>query len=240
MARFAKFDPWAFLEMEKQATAGASLAKAMKDDPHPTDKPGTLASLATLAGPPSQNGNRRVGDFDTTAVHHGDGQNQKRAPTPANVAKVAKLATQIAVSKDAMWSDVEDERAAMIEYDGGAPRAWAEAVARLDPAYPPCDIPPKRWLQFIDDCGRFLDDGWATTAERLGWGPLDLFGCDRTKPSARIDRAGLLWLLNGRKLLVLSADAAAIATASGGYLTFRPRISDLGGVVAWELPLNAR
>jgi hypothetical protein len=27
-------------------------------------------------------------------------------------------------------------------------------------------------------------------AERLGWGPLDLFGCDRVKPFARIDRAG--------------------------------------------------
>jgi hypothetical protein len=75
-----------------------------------------------------------------------------------------------------------------------------------------------RWLRFIDDCGRFIDDGWAAFAERLGWGPLDLFGCDRTKPCARIDRAGLLWLLNGRRLLALAADTAAIATASGGYI----------------------
>ena len=138
------------------------------------------------------------------------------------------------------WTDAEEERAAIVEYDAGAPRAWAEALARLDPACPRCDMPPKRWLQFIDDCRRFLDDGWAVCAERLGWGPLDLFGCDRTKPFARIDRAGLLWLLNGRKLLALSADAAAIATASGGYLTFRPRTGDLVGVVAWELPLNAK
>lgn len=119
---------------------------------------------------------------------------------------------------------VDDKRAAIIEYDSGVPRVWAEALARLDPACPPGDIPPKRWLRFIDDCGRFLDDGWATHAARLGWGPLDLFGCDRIKPFARINRAGLLWLLDGRKLLALSADAAAIATASGGYLAFRRRI----------------
>jgi hypothetical protein len=69
-----------------------------------------------------------------------------------------------------IWDEAEEERAAIVEYDGGAPRAWAEALARLDPARPPCDIPPKRWLCFIDDCGRFLDDGWLPCAEALGWG----------------------------------------------------------------------
>jgi hypothetical protein len=39
---------------------------------------------------------------------------------------------------------------------GGAPRAWAEGLARLDPSRPPADVPPKRWARFIDDCGRFL------------------------------------------------------------------------------------
>jgi hypothetical protein len=133
---------------------------------------------------------------------------------------------------------VEDKRTQIIEYDSGTPRVWADALVRLDPACPPCDIPPKRWLLFIDDCGRFLDDGWAAHAARLGWGSLDLFGCDRTKPFARVNRAGLLWLLDGRKLLALSADAAAIATASGGYLAFRRRILESGGVLAWELPLD--
>ena len=81
----------------------------------------------------------------------------------------------------APWSDTEEERAAIIEYDGGAPRSWAEALARLDPKRPPCDMSPKRWLQFIDDCGRFIDEGWAARAEELGWGPLELFGCDRLR-----------------------------------------------------------
>ena len=73
-----------------------------------------------------------------------------------------------------------DERASIIEFDGGAPRAWAEALARLDPNKPSGDLPPQRWLRFIDDCGRFLDGGWAVRAAFLGWGPLDLFGCDRS------------------------------------------------------------
>jgi hypothetical protein len=127
------------------------------------------------------------------------------------------------------------ERAAVIEYDGGAPRTWAEALAQLDPARPPCDIPPARWLRFIDDCGRFIDDGWAPCAEALGWTSLDLFGCNRAKPFSRINHAGLLWLLNGRKLLALGPNAATIATASGGKLTFRKCANEPGRVLAWEL-----
>ena len=129
-----------------------------------------------------------------------------------------------------------EERAAIIECDGGAPRAWAEALARLDPNNPPADVPTRRWMRFIDDCGRFLDDGWAGRSMALRWGPLDLFGCDLSKPFARIDRAGLLWLLNGQKLLVLTANSAAIAKLSGGSLTYRRKPSEPGRVLAWELP----
>ena len=111
----------------------------------------------------------------------------------------------------------------------------AEGLARLDPAGAPHDVPMGRWIQFIDDYRRFLNDGWANRAERLGWTPLDLFGCDRTKPLARISRAGLLWLLNGRKLFALTGDAATIATTSGGYLSFRRCMREPGGVLTWEL-----
>jgi hypothetical protein len=128
-----------------------------------------------------------------------------------------------------------DERAAIIEYDGGAPRAWAEALARLDPAEPPIDIPPERWERFIDDCGRFLD-GWVHFALALGWSPLDLFGCDRERPWQCIDHQGLLWLLNGNNLVVLSAETAIIETSHNGRQTYRRRVLKPGRVVlAWEL-----
>ena len=128
-----------------------------------------------------------------------------------------------------------EECAGVIEYDGFAPRAWAEALARLDPARPPGDVPPKRWLRFIDDCGHFLDDGWARCAAQLGWTPFDLFGCDRAKPFVRIDRCGLLWRLEGRKLRVLTRDTAVIDTINGRSLTFYRRYHEPGQVLAWDL-----
>src|SRR5262245_12300962 len=154
----------------------------------------------------------------------------------ADVADVADVAGGIFPPTPDVWSDAHEERAAIAEYDGGVPRAWAEALARLEPSQPPADVPPKRWLRFIDDCGRFLDNGWAIRAAALNWHPLDLFGCDRERPFARLDHAGLLWLLNGRQLLALTADTAAIATPSGGSLTFYRRPVEPGRVVlAWEL-----
>ena len=139
-------------------------------------------------------------------------------------------------AKDNTWTDGEEERAAIIEFDGGAPRAWAEALARLDPDKPPGDVPARRWLRFIDDCGRFIDGSWAERATSLGWGPLDLFGCDRERPFARIDRLGLLWLLNGRKLLALTEDTAVIETSRSGRLNYRRGLTEVGRVVlAWEL-----
>jgi hypothetical protein len=133
------------------------------------------------------------------------------------------------------WMVAQEERAAIAEYDGGAPRAWAEALARLDPACPPGDISPKRWLRFINDCGHFLDDGWALRAAELGWTPFDLFGCDRSKPFARIGRSGLLWLLAGQQLRMLTADTAIINTASGSSLTFYRRPREPGQALVWEI-----
>jgi hypothetical protein len=133
------------------------------------------------------------------------------------------------------WTDVQEERAAIVEHDGGAPRAWAEGFARLDPTNPPGDVPAQRWLRFIDDGGRFLDGGWADKAAAFGWGPLDLFGCDRERPFARIDRLGLLWLLDGGTVLELHRDHAIIETLGGARQTYRRRPVEVGRVIlAWS------
>jgi hypothetical protein len=129
-----------------------------------------------------------------------------------------------------------EERAAIIEYDGGGPQTWAEALAQLDPANPPAEVPLARWQQFIDDCKRFLDLGWANRAEALGWGPLDLFGCDRERPLARYDHMGLLWLIQSRKLVALTPDTAKIDTLTGSLQTYRRVPIDSNRIVpAWEL-----
>jgi hypothetical protein len=146
------------------------------------------------------------------------------------------LQNEADVTERAYWAELEEERAAIIEFDGRTPRAWAEALARLDPANPPADVPLARWQQFIDDCGRFLDLGWANRAEALGWGPLHLFGCDRERPLARYDHMGLLWILQGRKLVALTPDSAKIDTLTGSLQSYSRRPVKMDRVtLPWDL-----
>ena len=137
----------------------------------------------------------------------------------------------------ATWTDTEEERAAIAEHDGKIPRAWAEGFARLHPDHPPGDVPLRRWQCFVDDVGLFVDSPFCAVAAALGWGPHDLFGADRDRPFARVNRAGLLWALDGARLVMLTEDAATIETRTGARQIWRRRPSEPGQVLAWELAL---
>lgn len=128
-----------------------------------------------------------------------------------------------------------DERAAIIENDGRIPHEWAEGYSRLNPNRPPADVQARRWQQFVDDAGRFLDGGFAERAAALGWESFDLFGCDRDRPLARLDQQGLCWLIAGNRLLDISEGAAILETWTGARQTFRRKLSEPGRVLAWEL-----
>ena len=69
----------------------------------------------------------------------------------------------------------------------------------------------------------------------LGWSPYELFGCDRERPFARIDQAGLLWFLSGDELVVLSEDTAIIERRTGARQTYRRKPIEPGRVLAWEI-----
>ena len=127
-----------------------------------------------------------------------------------------------------------EERAAVIEYDGDVHRSWAEALARLDPSHPPADVPPKRWLLFLNDCGQFVDSAWINRAIELGWTPLDLFGCHETKPYARLSHCGLLWFVKGRRILSMDTDRAIIETDNGSLVYWRCHTQP-GQICVWEL-----
>jgi hypothetical protein len=172
-------------------------------------------------------------DRHPTGVSPGAGASDT-SPFPASA--VAAEATEADSGK---WSEAEEERAATVEYDGWIPRAWAEGYARLHPDRPPGDVPQKRWQQFVDDVGHFLDH-WADYAAALGWGPHELFGCDREKPFARVDEAGLLWLLAGDRLIALSENTATIEKRTGARQTWRRKHSEPGRVLAWELVDDGR
>jgi hypothetical protein len=47
-------------------------------------------------------------------------------------------------------------------------------------------------------------ENWAERAAELGWHDLELFGCCR-RPLERLGNAGLLWAINGGRLVELRA-----------------------------------
>ena len=92
------------------------------------------------------------------------------------------------------------------------PSHWVEGVAYLDPERPPADVPRHRWRQFVDDCTNFLSpsESWAEHAARLGWDAMALFGCAPRRPLDYSGSAGLMWAMNGGRLIELHRDWAVI------------------------------
>lgn len=114
------------------------------------------------------------------------------------------------------WQDEHAERAAVVQYDGGVPAAYADAFAMIQMRCPD-NVPVERWRQFIDDAGRFFDR-WGAVAEHLGWTVSDLLGFDPRAPMARYDAQGLIWIMQGDDVVLL---AASTATLSRAGLKFR-------------------
>ena len=105
--------------------------------------------------------------------------------------------------------------------------AYATALAALErrcPDYVDADV----WRQAITDGRRFVGL-WGIQAVALGWTPRDLFGLHRPpdRPAAnyqrlgRYDETGLVWLLQGRRVVTLTDTTAAIQTPMGAILTYR-------------------
>lgn len=111
------------------------------------------------------------------------------------------------------------ERTAIVEVDGNVPATYSAEFARLQQACP-AGVTMERWLQFIDDAGRFFD-AWGHLAAALGWRAEDLFGLDPIAPLARYDRLGLLWLLQGEAVTAITSTSAGL---SGG-LVYRRYLS---------------
>jgi hypothetical protein len=89
----------------------------------------------------------------------------------------------------------------------------------------PANVEPADWRQAVADGRRFLAT-WGEQAAALGWTARELFGLptppERPAASRSIyERTGLAWLLQGRPVVALTAETAAIQTGSGGILTYR-------------------
>jgi hypothetical protein len=117
------------------------------------------------------------------------------------------------------------------------PFSWIEGVARLDYHRPPTDIPSHRWHQFLGDCNNFLASGnnWAECAAKLGWDALTLFGCRRHRPLVHPGSAGLLWAINGGRLVELHRDWAVLELAENGSQRIfeRRRVDEANVTLPW-------
>jgi hypothetical protein len=69
-----------------------------------------------------------------------------------------------------------DERQAIAEINGGVPPLYSAGFARLQ-LTPPSGLSVARWLQAVDDAGRFLD-AFGQQARAIGWRADDLFQAD--------------------------------------------------------------
>ena len=88
--------------------------------------------------------------------------------------------------------------------------AFADALAELGTRCPDY-VEAERWRRCLIDAQRFLAE-WGDKALALGWSANDLFGLHEppAKPHptyarlSRYDAMGLLWLLQGRRVIVLT------------------------------------
>jgi hypothetical protein len=160
-------------------------------------------------------------------------------------AGLPKPAGGAAIEEEAPRDRLE-ERAAILEFDGGLPRTEAEAFADRDtreaerdasPYAPalaelrgkcPTHVPEDRWRQAITDATAFATE-WGGEARTFGWTEAELFGLhpvpEQPAPNydrlARLDDMGLIWLLRGRPVVALTATEAAYRCPSGAILTYR-------------------
>jgi len=99
----------------------------------------------------------------------------------------------------------------LLRYERPVPREWVEGVARLEQNRPLADIPRHRWRQFVEDCFAFLrSEELAERAARLGWDAVALFGCRHNYPLAYLGNAGLLWQVDGGRVVEVHRGWAVI------------------------------
>jgi hypothetical protein len=123
---------------------------------------------------------------------------------------------------------------AIVVYASGYPAEWRTGLTALDPNRPPPNFPAPWWRGVIRDAQLFLSV-WGRQAADLGWTALDLFGVHPKVPAARFSHMGLLLLVNGGRVVVISAESAIIEQQSGSRLTYTRRPPEPECVPLWDL-----
>jgi hypothetical protein len=155
-----------------------------------------------------------------------DGTSTERDPGPYASARAHKPQVFDALRKVQEVQKVQgtESRGTSTERDLG-PYASALAAFRAKcPAY----VPEDRWHEAIADATAFVSE-WGAQAQAFGWTSRELFGLHPVpeQPAAnysrlsRLDDMGLIWLLRGRPVILLTATEAVMRCHSGATLTYR-------------------
>jgi hypothetical protein len=144
-------------------------------------------------------------------------------------------------------SDISDKSPRLLGHDAGlgrfsrigrTPKRFCQAAFEALERRCPDHIEHYRWRQAVTDGAHFLAQ-WGEQAAALGWTPRDLFGLaevpDRPRPNyqrlSRYDQMGMIWILQGRRVVALTEDTAVIETTTGSMCYRRhdkPALGPLG------------
>jgi hypothetical protein len=127
-----------------------------------------------------------------------------------------------AIARREMVAGVYDDMQAA--RDSGS---YTSALAAFCANCPAC-VPEDRWHQAIVDATAFTSK-WGAQAQVFGWTERELFGLYPVpeQPTAnysrlsRLDEMGLIWLLRGRPVIMLTALEAIMRCESGAPLVYR-------------------
>ncbi len=126
--------------------------------------------------------------------------NQRFGGVAEGVADALPLREGAARAASAATDEADlEERAAIAEFDGGAPRVYADAFASLQ-CQRPLTVSDADWRQAINDAGLFLDE-WGALAAEFQWKAVDLFDVPR---DGRL--GGLAWFLEGEAVRALGPE----------------------------------
>jgi hypothetical protein len=178
----------AFVKFDPWAAIAAAKQRPAQSRPDEGHKPETFATFAGFALRHPENEN-----LESTAS-----LGNKNQISPVATAKAAKTAKAVP----------------------GGPFPFAGDLDHLERRCPDY-VEAERWRQCVEDARRFLAS-WGDQALALGWAASELFGLHappaNPHPSysrlSRYDCTGLLWLLQGRRVVALTADTAAIQNPS--------------------------
>ena len=171
--------------------------------------------------------------------------------TPERIEELRRHKAELLAALTPPDLDAFEERAGIIEHDGGLPCQEAETLAAQEQGYDDADSlhgeSVRRWAAEIEQLAKlhavspegaeavnraraFINEGWALQAARLGWDEVELFGVCPRAPWQRLDRKGTAF---GGAVQAVTAEAVAYV---GGQRRYRVQVNnDNGAVPIWEL-----